>query len=145
MYTIHDSRDMGCPVRGFVDDRDPAAAHRSAAALGIPEAHRIILSEPRITVDEARRGALDARQLRLDARQLRLDLDAEREEHEGTREVLREEEKRAKDARESLGTLRKELEEIKARNGLLAAEVTKRAPTLPSVHTTEPAYADGVR
>lgn len=33
MYTIHYSRDMGCPVRGFVDDRDPAAAHRSAAAL----------------------------------------------------------------------------------------------------------------
>ena len=66
MYTIHDSRDMGCPVRGFVDDRNPAAAHRSAAALGIPEAHRIILSEPRITVDEARRWALDGRQLQLD-------------------------------------------------------------------------------
>lgn len=138
MYTIHDSRDMGCPVRGFVDDRDPAAAYRSAAALGIPEAHRIILSEPRITVDEARRGALDARQLRLD-------LDAEREEHEGTRGALRDAEYRANGERESARKAHDELRAVKETNKRLAAEVVKHAPALPSVHTTEPAYADGVR
>lgn len=46
MYTIHDSRDIGCPVRGFIDDRDPAKAHEMAQALGIPEERRIILSDP---------------------------------------------------------------------------------------------------
>lgn len=116
---------MGCPVRGFVDDRNPAAAHRSAAALGIPEAHRIILSEPRITVDEARRWALDGRQLQLD-------LDDERAEHEGTREALRDEEKRAEGMREALVKMRKEMEEARTRSGQLAAELMKYTPSLPS-------------
>jgi hypothetical protein len=136
MITIHDSRDIGCRVRAFVDD--PKTAHHCASALGIPEECRIFQSEPRLTTEEAVRWALDGRQLRLD-------LDDERAEHEGTREALRDEEKRAEGMRETLNNMRKEMEETKTRNGQLAAELAKYTPPLPSVHTTEPAYADGVR
>lgn len=123
MITIHDSRDIGCRVRAFVDD--PKTAHHAASALGIPEECRIFQSEPRLTTEEAVRWALDGRQLRLD-------LDDERVEHEWTREALRDEEKRAEWMRETLNNMRKEMEEVKTRNKTLTAELAKQ-------------YADGVR
>jgi hypothetical protein len=108
MYTIHDSADVGCPVRAFADDRDPAAAHRRAEALGIPEARRILLSEPRVSVDEALCGALDARQLRLD-------LDAEREQREGAEMDLLDAERRVEGWRSECRTREAELKEATAR------------------------------
>lgn len=52
MYTIHDSADIGCPVRGVADDRDPKKAHDLADALGIPEERRIFISNPKARAED---------------------------------------------------------------------------------------------
>lgn len=44
MFTLHDSRDIGMPVRARHDD--PQALHDLADAVGIPEQRRLILSDP---------------------------------------------------------------------------------------------------
>ena len=48
MFTLHDSRDIGMPVRARHDD--PQALHDIADAVGIPKQRRLILSDPRKTV-----------------------------------------------------------------------------------------------
>ncbi len=48
MFTLSDSRDIGCPVRACADE--PHELDAVADAVGIPEACRIVLSEPMKTV-----------------------------------------------------------------------------------------------
>ncbi len=48
MFTLSDSRDIGCPTLASADE--PEELHAVADAMGIPEECRIILSEPMKTV-----------------------------------------------------------------------------------------------